>query len=70
MVSMDRVDAEALASTIQKNRSRGRRWGVFVRHVNAADCLTQSEVLEGDGPVASAEQSDESQEYDQRRQHA
>jgi hypothetical protein len=32
--------------------------------------LTQREVLEGDGPVPSAEQSDQSQEYDQGRQHA
>ena len=31
--------------------------------------LTQREVLERDGPAPSAEQSDRSEKYDQRRQH-
>ena len=42
----------------------------FDRARQHGQLLTEREILERDGPVSAADQSDRSEEHDQRRQHA
>ena len=65
-----RHSRHALASRIQKRRSRWAELRALDGARQGGQLLTKREVLKRDRPVSAADQSDRSEENDERRQHA